>query len=423
MAKPIAIGLFVIVTMIGVLTMFFGFDMLAITLSGPAEALIAVMELSFRALPLMLLLLLASLGVLAIKSLPLWVRALPILFAFLGLVAESAALNNVFRAKNRHKQEYMDSKLVYTSGLHEAIERGDTSRVKAILDSNPGSIPKLLHDGDYERKQPLHIAIQRRDRPTVELLLSYKIQDDFYGDIINSCPRDDQTPLHYAVIAGDAEIVELLLHRGAAINAEDNQQKTALAYAQESGNKEIIKLLVEHGGAMVDYENQAIKAIRKHDRKHVEELIRQKSVEPKANHSLLLRIAAKEGDVEIAKLLLDKGAEINPTNGVGLDTALHEAANFGQVEMIRFLITKGANPNAKNKWNIEPLGWAVAQGKTEAVKVLLELGANPNTPALTAGQSCLHVAKQGQHADIVNILRQHGAREEKKGDKPNSSTQ
>jgi len=79
--------------------------------------------------------------------------------------------------------------------------------------------------------------------------------------------------------------------------------------------------------------------------------------------------------------------------------------------VIRFLISKGANPNAKNKWNMGPLGWAVCQGKTEAVKALLELGADPNTPGFTDGRSCLNCAQTSKNADIVKLLREHGARE------------
>ena len=97
----------------------------------------------------------------------------------------------------------------------------------------------------------------------VELLLSYKSNDDFYGDIVNSGSRGHERPLHYAVKAGDAAIVRLLIDRGAEINAEDDRHRTALAYARESDNKEIINILVKHGGTEVDYEHEAIKAIRK----------------------------------------------------------------------------------------------------------------------------------------------------------------
>ena len=220
MARKLAIGLFFIVAVADLLAMLFSFSMLSVTLSevttpGSHDALIGVLAFASVALPVALFLLLATLGGLAIRSIPLWTRIVPILLVSLGLLANLASLYSVSRDVDNRKHEFMHSKQVYASGLHEAVEKGDTSSVKSILGRNPQSIPKLLHESDYEQLEPLHIAIERKDRRMVELLLSYKSNDDFYGDIVNSGSRGHERPLHYAVKAGDAAIVRLLIDRGA----------------------------------------------------------------------------------------------------------------------------------------------------------------------------------------------------------------
>jgi ankyrin repeat protein len=377
---------------------------------GERWGLIGILFYGGIALPIMLLLLVGTLIVaVCAKRLPLVFRSLLTVCILLGLVADLIALGYVVYEPDRHRQKFADSHLVYTSGLHEAVEKGDIARVRAILEHEPQSIPALLHESDYDQYEPLHIAILRNDRPMVDLLLSYKMDDDFYGDIVNSGHSDGQMPLHNAVIAGNAEIVKLLLDHGARINDEDDEHKTALAYAQEAGNQEIVEILVKHGGALVDYEREAIEAIKKDDRSRLEELLTQKLVDPKARGALLLHYAACEGNVAMAKALIAQGAEISAAVR-HLDTPLHDAANYGRVEMIRFLVSEGADPNAKNEWGIEPLGWAVTQGKTDAVRVLLELGADPNTPASTGGQSCLSIAETRKDNEVVGLLREHGAR-------------
>jgi ankyrin repeat protein len=362
------------------------------------------------AMPIMLLLFVGTLIVaVCAKRLTRGFRLFMIACIAIGLTADLMALGHVFSGPYRHRQEFANGSLVYTSGLHGAVEKGDTAKAKAILDSDPKMAQALLREGDYERLEPLHIAILRKDLPMVELLLSYKIKDGFCSEIVNSGQRSGQKPLHYAAIAGNAEIVALLLDHGARINAEDDEHKTALVYAQESGNQEIVDILAKRGGARVDYEREAMEAIERDDGSRLEELLAQKLLDSKAPDAQLLHCAAGAGNVAIAQMLLLQGAKIDAMGNEG--TPLHYAANRRQVEMVRFLVSKGANPNAKDKWGVEPLGWAVSGDKTEVVRVLLELGANPNTLASTDGQSCLSIAEKRKNSEIAELLRAHGARE------------
>src|SRR5207244_3870644 len=111
--------------------------------------------------------------------------------------------------------------------------------------------------------------------------------------------------------------------------------------------------------------------------------------------------AARQGDVTSARLLVEKGADVNEPAPGGL-TPLLVAADGGQEAFSIFLAEKGANPNVADPLGLTPLHHALRRGLSlisaihvgggypypysyllrpdmpELVKALLEHGANPN---------------------------------------------
>jgi ankyrin repeat protein len=85
---------------------------------------------------------------------------------------------------------------------------------------------------------------------------------------------------------------------------------------------------------------------------------------------------------------------------------VHSAAYEGKTEVVAYLLSRGANPNALEPQNRSPLYWASQNGHLETVRALLAGGADPN-----AGESALKEAKRQGHNDVVELLRQHGAKE------------
>jgi ankyrin repeat protein len=70
-----------------------------------------------------------------------------------------------------------------------------------------------------------------------------------------------------------------------------------------------------------------------------------------------LHQAARAGDLGMARLLLEAGADLE-ARAPGGATALHHAAYFGHPEVVRELLAWGADPGAVDKVGYTPLQWA-----------------------------------------------------------------
>ncbi|TPI67539.1 c-type cytochrome [Mesorhizobium sp. B3-1-3] len=119
-----------------------------------------------------------------------------------------------------------------------------------------------------------------------------------------------------------------------------------------------------------------------------------------------LYIACEGGNVEIAKLLIDRGADVNmPVSWQR--TPLYAANNGGYPDIVKLLLDNGADPNQVAK-SQTPLHVAAEKGCLRCVIHLVDAGADVN--ALTSnGNPPIHLAKLGGHEDVVAYLRDHGA--------------
>jgi serine/threonine-protein phosphatase 6 regulatory ankyrin repeat subunit B len=116
-----------------------------------------------------------------------------------------------------------------------------------------------------------------------------------------------------------------------------------------------------------------------------------------------LLLAAANGRVDIARVLLENGASVGRTNHKAW-TALHVAAFHGQLEVCRLLLEKGAEVNAIDlpKKNT-PLHSAARNGYLSVVQLLVERGANVRTKN-TDGQTASGVARLKGHPNVSSWL-------------------
>jgi len=116
--------------------------------------------------------------------------------------------------------------------------------------------------------------------------------------------------------------------------------------------------------------------------------------------------AAWGGHVEIVKLLLDKGADVNlPDSGTKI-TPLHMAVNEGHVEIVRLLISRGSKINAQDLTGGTPLHHAAYKGRFEAAKLLLDKGAKTNfiCTDIEAYGTAAQIATRRGHKEILKLI-------------------
>lgn len=135
-------------------------------------------------------------------------------------------------------------------------------------------------------------------------------------------------------------------------------------------------------------------------RVHIDDEDSAKSAEP------TLISAARKGDVEAVKSLLDRGSPIDATDENGR-TALEAAAARGRSNVVKFLLSRGARPNSKEYLN-PPIMYAAERGDADTVKILLDNGADPNAPGANARTALMASVARG-HLEVVRLLLEKGA--------------
>uniref|UniRef100_A0A8C1RUY1 Ankyrin 2a, neuronal n=1 Tax=Cyprinus carpio TaxID=7962 RepID=A0A8C1RUY1_CYPCA len=289
------------------------------------------------------------------------------------------------------------------------------------------------------------------------------------GQDIATCNQNGLNALHLAAKEGHVELVEELLERGATVDSSTKKGNTALHIACLAGQKEVAKLLVkilymaaqenhldvvryllENGGnqsiatedgftplaiALQQGHNQVVSLLLEHDTKGKVRLpalhIAARKDDTKSAALLLqndhnadvqskmmvnrttesgftpLHIAAHYGNVNVATLLLNRGAAVDFTARNGI-TPLHVASKRGNTNMIALLLDRGSQIDAKTRDGLTPLHCAARSGHDTAVELLLERGA-PILARTKNGLSPLHMSAQGDHVDCVKHLLQHKA--------------
>ena len=123
-----------------------------------------------------------------------------------------------------------------------------------------------------------------------------------------------------------------------------------------------------------------------------------------------LKAASTEGYLDIMKLLINAHADINAKEKVNLWTALISAAGENQLAAVELLIEAGANVDFKDKWGRTALIVAAERGFPTIAKALIDANADVNVIILPPGITALERAKANGHSDIASMLKAAGAK-------------
>lgn len=120
--------------------------------------------------------------------------------------------------------------------------------------------------------------------------------------------------------------------------------------------------------------------------------------------------ALGSGNVAVVKKYLDNGVNVNDQFFAW--SALHISANKGQLEVVKLLVERGADLNYKHPiTKATPLAMAAMDGYTEIVDYLLSKGADPNIK-MRGGVSVLRVVRDSGNTKMAQLLESKGAKDD-----------
>jgi ankyrin repeat protein len=329
---------------------------------------------------------------------------------------------------------------VPASPLAEAAARGDTRTVQALLERR-GLDPNAW---DRDGTPALHWLVRVGDRATAEQVLRA-------GANVNAASRYGVTALALAIAAGNAELTRWLLDAGADAALPDGAGEPPLLQAARLGDAGVVAALLEHGAAVdardAHFGQTPLLVAARHGHLEAATLLLDAGADvdatttaeepprfvppsesppglsrgigivragwpedrgkrfPAGGSKTALLYAAREGHLEVARLLVERGATLERADGNGVTPLISAIVNASVFRVSRagrsdhlavanLLLDAGANVDAMDWYGQTPLWAAVdlrnlelgpadkATGiRDEAfalIERLLEAGANPN---------------------------------------------
>src|SRR5579872_3350174 len=307
--------------------------------------------------------------------------------------------------------------------LHWAAVRNDVEMAELLMYAG-ANVKATTRIGGYT---PLLVAAKSGNAKVIETLLKHGADPD-RGTV------NGTTPLMFAAMSGNVESVRVLSYYSTDVNARENVKgETALTFAAASGRADAIRILTAAGAdpklttkevdlaAFAKEEQEALAALRgggnaggrqgapgaaANGRGAAPQAPQIPGVSRQYNYTELvgywgglspLHIAARQGQFEAAKALLEAGADVNQKSDGDRITPIVIATVNGQFDLAKYLLDHGADPNAAETNGVAPLyaalnvQWAAKAlypqprayeqqqvSYLDYMKALLDAGADPN---------------------------------------------
>ncbi|KAJ3043987.1 hypothetical protein HDV00_003514 [Rhizophlyctis rosea] len=334
------------------------------------------------------------------------------------VVAASASHFEIIKAilvRNRQSHK-TTANGVLNKAMLESVRKGAGTEIIQLFLENGANIHLRSHD-------PLVVASETNNAPLVQLfvILGADVQ---CRDEARWCSSrdDDNLPLMVAAHGGYIDVVVILLRNSADIHANDG---LALSLAAQHDNVELMKLLLSSGANVQAHGVGALVQAAYHGHAKVAKLLIEsgctvnipsegssrfnehpdhnnlgglgKDLCANRKNLPVVVYAAGRGYVEVMKVLIEAGADINAASGI----ALRAAARGGHIGVVEMLVQAGADVHVG--WD-ESLLMAARNGHVSVVQKLLQAGADVNAQE---GQIVIAAARAG-NASVLSVLLEVG---------------
>ena len=240
--------------------------------------------------------------------------------------------------------------------------------------------------------------------------------------------KKGDTALLLALSYGKKEVADLLLEKGAAFDTVNSLGNTPLILAAENGYEDIVRLLISRGvglepvttpGGEMNERYTALK--RTVNGGHLGTMLALIESATDDNQvteyiNAAIKIAASNGYMDIVKILIEAGADVNTTDEDGTSLFMYAVAGRWEydgyerhTDIVKMLMKAGANIYTTNQYGRTALMFAAEAGHVDTLKLLINRGADVNdTDKVDGSTALIYAAKQGK-AVSMNILMDAGA--------------
>lgn len=248
-----------------------------------------------------------------------------------------------------------------------------TSPSKAAMLLEAGADPNVKTKSG---RTPLMIAAGTRDGlPTLKRLIEA-------GARLDEVDQFGNTAVSIAAYTGSFSALRVLVEKGANIKIGEKEAQSAILGAMNSGEPERLQYLLSKGADPNAF-NTVSGKVRKGD-------IALKKLTP-------LLLTATHGTPEMAKVLLDAGANVNAQDERGISPLMAAVTNDRRgIEMVRMLLQAGANVKATDVYGQTATDWARKTGDQEVIQLLQGAGgaAVAEVPAMPVRVAAPNSARQ-----------------------------
>ena len=259
----------------------------------------------------------------------------------------------------------------------------------------------LSGSNDYPSgRTPLHITATIGHVPTFQRLLELGLDVDLLSE-------HKDTALMYAAKFGRTQLIKELLKANADCSIQDSDGKIAFQMLTQDMPESILRSLLPRDFKFTkNYLHNAAQAGFCNLVKVIIEIGKLDVDLPNSEGRTAFSLACKDGKLEMVKLLLSHGSDVNSLDSTNW-TPLHHAAHEGHAEVVEYLLANKADPHKLNNSHETPLLEAAEglqrnseRNMLSVIKLLLKHGSCVDVRNFLGG-NVLRIAAQSRHAPLV----------------------